>query len=56
MAKICPQTGEYVLYVDCLECEDRGRCGDLKEYLSAETAETIEAEKKKEQKYDTGKF
>ncbi len=26
MAKICPQTGEKVLYLDCLECEDRKDC------------------------------
>lgn len=26
MAKKCPETGEYVLYVDCLECEMRGNC------------------------------
>ena len=26
MAKICPYTGEKVLYLDCLECEDKGKC------------------------------
>lgn len=23
MAKICPFTGSYVLYLDCLECEEK---------------------------------
>lgn len=23
MAKICPETNSYVLYLDCLECEDK---------------------------------
>lgn len=23
MAKICPETNEYVLYLDCQECESR---------------------------------
>ena len=27
MAKICLQTGTPVLYLDCLECEDRKDCG-----------------------------
>ncbi len=32
MAKICPQTGEKVLYLECLECEDRTKCGkEIKE-------------------------
>ena len=26
MAKKCPETGEYVLYADCLECETKGQC------------------------------
>ena len=26
MAKICPQTGGYVLYTECIECELRGKC------------------------------
>lgn len=29
MAKICPYTGEKVLYLDCLECEDRGKCSEI---------------------------
>lgn len=27
MAVKCPETGEYVLYTECLECEARGDCG-----------------------------
>lgn len=23
MAKICPVTGDYVLYLDCMECEEK---------------------------------
>lgn len=26
MAKICPKTGKYVLYLDCNECENRSEC------------------------------
>lgn len=26
MAKVCPEDGCYVLYLDCLECEDRAEC------------------------------
>jgi hypothetical protein len=26
MAKKCPITNEYVLYVDCLECDDKYEC------------------------------
>ena len=26
MAKICPKTGGYVLYLDCKECENRADC------------------------------
>lgn len=26
MAKKCPKTGEYVLYLDCKECENRSEC------------------------------
>lgn len=26
MAKICPKTGKYVLYLDCKECENRSEC------------------------------
>ena len=31
MAKICPQTGNPVLYLTCLECEDRKNCNKKKE-------------------------
>ena len=27
MAKICPMRGSTVLYLDCLECEDKNECG-----------------------------
>ena len=30
MSKICPLTDEPVLYADCLECEDRGKCSETK--------------------------
>lgn len=26
MAKVCPKDGNYVLYLDCLECEDKADC------------------------------
>ena len=26
MAKVCPLTGQKVLYLDCLECEDKNKC------------------------------
>lgn len=26
MSKICPETGCVVLYSDCLECDDKGKC------------------------------
>lgn len=26
MAKMCPKTGKYVLYLDCKECENRSEC------------------------------
>lgn len=26
VAKICPKDGNYVLYLDCLECEDKAEC------------------------------
>lgn len=26
MGRLCPVTGEYVLYPECLECETRGEC------------------------------
>lgn len=29
MAKICPVTKEKVLYLECLECNQKGRCKDL---------------------------
>ncbi len=29
MAKICPCTGEKVLYLECRECEDRAECRRL---------------------------
>ncbi len=29
MAKTCPQTGEKVLYLECVECDERGICGKL---------------------------
>lgn len=29
MSKRCPIRKERVLYIDCLECEDRSRCDDL---------------------------
>lgn len=29
MARKCPDTGEVVLYLDCVECEDRHHCGDM---------------------------
>ena len=28
MAKICPQTNDVVLYLECLECPDKGKCID----------------------------
>lgn len=31
MAKICPQTGEPVLYLDCLECDDKEKCKKMEE-------------------------
>lgn len=31
MAKICPITKEKVLYPDCLECEQRRQCKNLKD-------------------------
>ena len=30
MAKICPQTGEKVLYLECLECEYKKTCKSIK--------------------------
>lgn len=30
MAKICPLTNKVVLYLTCLECEDKGKCKDIK--------------------------
>ncbi len=29
MAKICPETNEKVLYLDCLDCENKGKCGKV---------------------------
>jgi hypothetical protein len=29
MAKLCPMTGEKVLYTECTECEDRRKCKSL---------------------------
>ena len=26
MAKLCPVTGEKILYTECVECEDRRKC------------------------------
>lgn len=26
MSRICPQTGQSVLYVDCLECDEKEKC------------------------------
>ena len=26
MAKLCPVTGSYVLYLDCLECDSKEKC------------------------------
>lgn len=26
MAKKCPKTNKYVLYLECLECEEHGKC------------------------------
>ena len=37
MAKICPITKEKVLYLDCLECENRLKCKNLQKRKS-ETA------------------
>ena len=31
MSKICPQTGDVVLYLECLECENKGNCKPRKE-------------------------
>lgn len=31
MARICYMTGEPVLYIDCIECEDRAKCRKQKE-------------------------
>ena len=31
MAKICYMTGEPVLYIDCIECENRAKCRRVKE-------------------------
>lgn len=28
MAKVCPLTGDVVLYLECLECDDRRECND----------------------------
>ncbi len=33
MSRICPATGDVVLYPECLECEDRGNCGKRKPNL-----------------------
>lgn len=41
MAKRCPESGEMKLYLDCLECENRHRCGDV-----AKRSEAKEAERK----------
>lgn len=30
MAKVCPITGNVVLYLTCLECEDKDKCKDIK--------------------------
>lgn len=29
MAKICPVTNEKVLYIECLDCDDRHICKDI---------------------------
>lgn len=31
MAVICPETNEPVLYIECLECEDRPKCKKRKD-------------------------
>ena len=31
MAKICYMTGEPVLYIDCIECENKAKCRRVKE-------------------------
>ncbi len=45
MSKICPETKEKVLYLTCLECEDRFSCGKS---TDSETENEDENKKKKE--------
>lgn len=42
MSKICPIINSPVLYLDCLECEDRGKCNDKTEYEDNVTEKTDE--------------
>ena len=45
MAKMCPVTGEYVLYMTCLECDDK-ECKNITSQISKDNA-TGKVEKEK---------
>lgn len=48
MAKMCPVTGEYVLYMTCLECDDK-ECKNITSQINKDNATgKIEKEKNDE--------
>lgn len=58
MAKVCPLTNCYVLYLDCQECDKKEECmretyknrNMVNEHLNTLTKEYIYTEKEKEKK------
>lgn len=55
MAKICPQTEEKTLYINCLECEDKIRCKVEADKINSpnrnKSASKQDNSNKKEQRY-----
>ena len=37
MAKMCPITKEKVLYLECLECEQKGKCKQLSKKIDKQS-------------------
>lgn len=46
MAKICPVTKKYVLYLDCLECEEK-ECMNNRNSSNIDSKENIKIDKDK---------
>ncbi len=43
MSKFCPLTSKKVLYLECLECDDKANCNSITDFLTNEGDESLKA-------------